>query len=129
MNSKFVNSSTLKIAIALISVTVFMLAVPLAQACNMYVVSFISLGAGIDDDTAQEFEEFLSAKYPDLSYDANPAGREGEIDYCFDLSDLSQERKATFREKSAQILEKSKLVQISEAEECPKKLERHGSSS
>ena len=123
MNSKFVNSITLKIAIALISVTVFMLAVPLAQACNMYVVSFISIGAGIDDDTAQEFEEFLSTKYPDLSYEANPAGYEGERDYCFDLSDLSEEQQVTFREESTQILQKSKQVQISEPENCPKKLE------
>ena len=123
MNSKFVNSITLKIAIALISVTVFTVAVPVAQACNMYVVSFISLGAGIDDDTAQEFEEFLSIKYPDLGYEVNPAGREGEIDYCFDLSDLSPEQQATFREESTQILKKSKLVQISEPENCPKKLE------
>ena len=129
MNSKFVNSITLKIAIALISVTVFMLAVPLAQACNMYVVSFISLGAGIDDDTAQEFEDFLSTEYPDLSYEANPAGYEGERDYCFDLSNLSEEQQATFRQQSAQILQKSKLVQISEPEECPKKLERPGSTS
>lgn len=123
MNDKFVNSITLKIAIALISVTVFMLAVPLAQACNMYVVSFISLGAGIDRNTAQEFEEFLSTEYPDLSYEANPAGREGEIDYCFDLSDLSDEEQAAFQTESNQILQKSKLVQISEPENCTKKLE------
>ena len=123
MNSKFVNSITVKIAVALIGVTVFIIAVPLAQACNMYVVSFISIGAGIDDDTAQEFEDFLSTKYPDLSYEANPAGYEGERDYCFDLSDLSEEQQVTFREESTQILQKSKLVQISEPENCPKKLE------
>ncbi len=123
MNSKFVNSITVKIAVALIGVTVFIIAVPLAQACNMYVVSFISIGAGIDDDTAQEFEEFLRTKYPDLSYEANPAGYEGERDYCFDLSDLSEEQQVTFREESTQILQKSKLVQISEPENCPKKLE------
>lgn len=123
MNDKFVHSITVKIAVTLIGVTVFIIAVPLAQACNMYVVSFISLGAGIDYDTAQKFEEFLSTEYPDLSYEANPAGREGEIDYCFDLSDLSDEEQAAFREESNQILQKSKLVQISEPENCPKKLE------
>ena len=126
MQSKVVNSITLNVAIALISVTVFMVAVPFAKACNMYVVSFISLGAGIDHDTAQDFEDFLSTEYPDLIYEANPAGREGELDYCFDLSVLSIDQQATFRQKSAQILQKSKLVQISELERCPKKLKPPG---
>lgn len=123
MNGKVVNSITSMIAVGLIGVTVFTVAIPIAQACTMYVVSFISIGAGIDNDTAQEFEEFLSAKYPDLSYEANPAGYEGEIDYCFDLSDLPSEQQAAFREESTKMLEKSKLVQISEPENCPEKLE------
>ncbi len=123
MNGRFVNSITVKMAVALISVTVFITAVPLAHACNMFVVSFISIGAGIDRDTVKEFEDFLNTKYPDLSYEANPAGYEGERDYCFDLSDLSEEQQAVFREESTHILQKSKLVQISEEENCPKKLE------
>ena len=123
MNGKFVNSISVTIAVAFISVTVFIISAPLTYACNMFVVSFISIGAGIDRDTVKEFEDFLSTKYPDISYEANPAGYEGERDYCFDLSDLSEEQQAAFREESTQILQKSKLVQISEQENCPKKLE------
>ena len=129
MNDKFVHSIFIKMAVALIGVTVFLVKVPLAHACNMYVVSFISIGAGIDNDTAQEFEEFLKTKYPDLSYEANPAGREGEIDYCFDLSDLSSSEQAAFQAESSEILQKSKLVQTSEQENCPPKLERPGDRS
>ncbi|NEP86195.1 MAG: hypothetical protein F6K18_04815 [Okeania sp. SIO2C2] len=123
MNDKFVNSITVTIVVALISITVFILPAPLAKACNMFVVSFISIGSGIDRDTAQKFENFLSTKYPDISYEANPAGYEGERDYCFDLSNLPEEQQAAFRKESRQILQKSKLVQISEQENCPKKLE------
>lgn len=112
------------IAVLLICISLLMTRVPLVSACNMFVVSFISLGAGIDRDTVKEFEEFLKTKYPDLSYEANPAGYEGERDYCFDLSNLSPEQQAAFRQDSTQILHKSQLVQISEAENCPKKLER-----
>ena len=123
MNGKLINSITVKIAVIIISVTMFMIAAPLTHACNMFVVSFISIGAGIDRDAVQEFEDFLSTKYPDLSYEANPAGYEGERDYCFDLSSLSEAEQVAFREESNQILQKSKLVQISERENCPKKLE------
>lgn len=100
----------------------FIIAVPFVEACNMFVVSFISIGAGIDRDTAHEFNDFLKTKYPDLSYETNPAGYEGEFDYCFDLSNLSQEQQAVFRAESTQILQKSKLVQISEPKTCPKKV-------
>ena len=123
MNNKIIRSIIISTVVVLVSVTVFIIAVPLMHACKMFVVSFISIGAGIDKDTVKEFEEFLSTEYPDLSYEANPAGYEGERDYCFDLSDLSSEQQAAFREESTQILQQSKLVQISEAENCPKKLE------
>ncbi len=122
MKDKLVNSIAVTIIVALINIIVFIIAVPLTKACNMFVVSFISIGSGIDRDTAKEFETFLSTKYPDIPYEANSAGYEGERDYCFDLSDLSEEEQTAFQEESTQILQKSKLVQISEQENCPKKL-------
>ncbi|MDJ0659057.1 MAG: hypothetical protein QNJ42_06145 [Crocosphaera sp.] len=121
MNDKFVNAITVTIIVALINITVFIIAVPLTKACNMFVVSFISIGSGIDRDMAQEFETFLSTKYPDIPYETNPAGYEGERDYCFDLSNLSEEEQTAFQKESTQILQNSKLVQISEQENCPKK--------
>lgn len=93
-----------------------------AQDPNMFVVSFISIGAGIDRNMEREFKSFLRTKYPQLSYEVSPAGYEGEGNYCFDLSDLSEEQQAIFREESLKLLEKSRLVEISEPENCPNKL-------
>jgi hypothetical protein len=91
-----------------------------ARGSNMFVISFVSIGAGIDRNTQKKFESFLSTKYPDISYKVIPAGYEGEGDYCFDLSDLAEEQQATFREELKQLLQQSKLVIISEQENCPK---------
>lgn len=93
-----------------------------AQNCNMFIVSFISIGAGIDRNMQKEFKSFLHTKYPHISYEVSPAGYEGEGDYCFDLSDLSEEEQAAFREESIKLLAKSRLVEISEQENCPNKL-------
>lgn len=93
-----------------------------AQICNMFIVSFSSIGAGIDRNMQKEFESFLHTEYPHISYKVSPAGYEGEGDYCFDLSDLSEEQQAAFREKSIKLLAKSRLVEISEQENCPNKL-------
>lgn len=93
-----------------------------AQNCNMFIVSFISIGAGIDRNMQKEFKSFLHTKYPHISYEVSPAGYEGEGDYCFDLSDLSEKEQAAFREESIKLLAKSRLVEISEQENCPNKL-------
>ncbi len=84
----------------------------------MFVVSFISVGAGIDRNAQQDFESFLKSKYPNISYEKIPRGREGELDYCFKLSDLSATRRATLIEGSKQILTRSNLVKISENSNC-----------
>ena len=115
INNKFINSITVAILVALMNIIMFIIAVLPAKACNMFVVSFISIGAGIDQNTAHEFKDFLSTKYPDLSYETKPTGYEGEFNYCFDLSHLSEEQQAAFRAESTQILQKSKLVQIFES--------------
>lgn len=96
--------------------------VPIIQAgeCHMLIVSFISTGAGIDRNVQQEFEFFLKTEYPNISYEKIIRGREGELDYCFKLSDLSVARKATFIESSKQILTRSSLVEISENSNCGK---------
>ena len=84
----------------------------------MFVVSFISVGAGIDRNVQQDFESFLKSEYPNISYDKIPRGREGELDYCFKLSDLSATRKTNFIEGSKQILTRSNLIKISEGSNC-----------
>ena len=111
---------TITIVIAFALVGILFLSINLnARSCNMFVVSFISIGAGIDRNTQKKFENFLHTKYPDISYEVSPAGYEGEGDYCFDLSDLAEEQQATFREELKQLLQQSKLVIISEQENCP----------
>lgn len=106
------------IAIAFLTASLFLTELE-AQDPRMFVVSFISIGAGIDRNVQREFEDFLRIKYPQMSYEVSPAGYEGEGNYCFDLSSLSEEQQATFREDSLEILKKSQLVEISEQENCP----------
>lgn len=86
----------------------------------MFTVSFISGGAGIDRNVQRNFESFLKSEYPNISYEKIIRGREGELDYCFKLSDLSATRRATFIEGSKQILTRSSLVEISENSNCGK---------
>ncbi len=53
------------------------------------VVSFLSPGDGIDQVGHANLEKYLS-KHPDVKYSKSPEGREGELTYCFKLSDKSK---------------------------------------
>ncbi|MGK7914491.1 MAG: hypothetical protein AB4038_02955 [Prochloraceae cyanobacterium] len=98
--------------------TVLLVPIFKAEACHMFVVSFISIGTGINQNAQQDFDSFLKSEYPTISYEKIPRGREGELDYCFKLSDLSPTRRANFIEGSKRILTKVNLVKISENSNC-----------
>lgn len=95
-----------------------------AADLSYYTVSFISIGTGIDYEARIDCMEFIK-EFEDqfeviLSYQTINWGREGEVNYCFDLSNLNQEHSNIFKEELEGLLQKSSLVQFNTSEICKK---------
>lgn len=80
------------------------------------VVSFFSVGGGINTGVHQQFEKFISGHTPKISYQPTRWGREGEMDYYLKLSELTAAQQEEFVLKTKDIVEKR--VHISENEKC-----------
>src|ERR1051326_3272637 len=83
-----------------------------------YVVSFYSIGQGIDGTTHNEFVKFLNSYPKKISFEPKHWGREGETDYCLALSELNPRSETEFITKAKTILAKSKLVHEKENAQC-----------
>lgn len=85
-------------------------------------VSFFSRASGIDHKVKESFDEFIVKYESDnnlkIEYEVVKWGREGEIDYCFQLNNLSKKQQGKFITETRKILETSKLVHIRENAEC-----------
>lgn len=82
------------------------------------VVSFYSKGEGIDGKINEAFVKFLDSNSKKIAYESTHWGREGEIDYCLKLSELSPSEQDEFVKKAKDLLAKSLLVHIDESVEC-----------
>lgn len=82
------------------------------------VVSFYSTTSGIDLKTNDEFVKFLNSYPKKINYEPTHWGREGEIDYCLKLSELSSAEQGDFVKKAKEILSKSTLVHVNENAAC-----------
>ncbi len=64
------------------------------------IVSFISIGSGIDGKSVKILDNFIIAFQQDknviITYKRIAWGREGETEYCFSLANLSKEMKEKF---------------------------------
>lgn len=90
------------------------------QPLNNLVVSFYSTGSGINYKAVLELEKFMSnysesTKTP-IHYKKIPWGREGEVDYCIELSAWDINAKAKF---ISQVKEKLSGVQVHINENYP----------
>lgn len=92
---------------------------------NSLLVSFFSIGSGIDykikdkyDSFIKQFEQQRGIK---LSNEISHLGKEGETDYCFNLSELNSKDKEQFVNDSKNILKQSSLVRIEENTNCKNK--------
>ncbi len=87
-------------------------------------VSFISYGTGIDFETKKIFNDYISnyeiKNKIKLSYEIVNWGREGEIDYCFKLSELKSKQQEKFIADLKETLKNSKLVRYTENKPCKK---------
>jgi hypothetical protein len=88
------------------------------KGMTRYVVSFYSIGEGIDGKVKDEFVKFLESYPKKIAYTLAHWGREGEIDYCLGLNELSTTEQTEFIRKAAAILSKSKLVHTQENAKC-----------
>jgi len=89
------------------------------------VVSFYSIGEGIDFKVAKEYNQLLSSYTTSegilLDFDKVSWGREGETDFCIRLNSYSKKEKEKFLEKSQEILKKTELVHTKENASCRQK--------
>ena len=86
------------------------------------VVSFYSIGSGIDLPVAQEFDylvkDFQEQFGNDFSYEKVGWGREGEVDFCIQLDKLKSVSMETFKKRADEILKKSERVHSKENAPC-----------
>lgn len=88
-------------------------------------VSFYSPGDGIDAAAVSKYDETI-AKFEKenkvtISVEKAPWGREGEVDYCISLNDLSASKQKAFIDLTKQTLSTSTKVNILENCACKHK--------
>ena len=85
-------------------------------------VSFFSIGSGIDGKAKQEYEqyinEFQTINNVTIVLNKTSWGKEGEIDYCIKLNNLSTELQEQFIRSTKDKTKDSKLVRLYENTEC-----------
>ncbi len=91
---------------------------PPAEDSYPLVVEFYSEASGIDGKSQDEFLKFLESYPKKIAYSPTHWGREGEVDYCLKLSELSTSEQADFVKKAKETLINSKLVHINENAKC-----------
>lgn len=88
---------------------------------NLY-VSFYSIAYGIDYEAQTGLKNYMASFEEQHKVKLNVTevrwGREGEIDYCFDLENLKADQQAEFIAGTKKILSVSKLVHIIENTGC-----------
>ncbi|MBT8195756.1 MAG: hypothetical protein KJO64_04980 [Bacteroidia bacterium] len=82
------------------------------------IVSFISWGAGVDPDARKKMDNCIAENQEnteiEVAFEDMPWGREGEVDFCFTLSELGEEEQENFVASMKKAFEGNELVQIYE---------------
>lgn len=96
-----------------------------SDAIIRLLVSFYSVGGGIDIKTGQAFDNFISAYKTNsgkpITFERVPWGREGELDYCISFSTLSLDETSLFIEASKAKIKDCKMVHFKLNGECKRK--------
>ena len=83
------------------------------------IVSFISKGAGTDSQKRTAFLAYVDGHALKPTYKTVTWGREGETDYCFNLSELKSKKDlVTFIDEIKKIAAGSDMMKVSENAEC-----------
>lgn len=85
------------------------------------IVSFISIGEGTDPDARKVMdgviENWNQKTGKTIAMEPMPWGREGEVDFCFRLAELSSEDQVSFISEMKKAMEGRKLIQFAENQE------------
>lgn len=88
-------------------------------------VSFYSIGGGIDIKSAESFDRFILAyktsEGKSVSYERVPWGREGELDYCILFDGMSNSNIKGFIEAAKAKVSDCKMVHFKPDGECKRK--------
>lgn len=83
-----------------------------------FIVSFISIGSGSDMEAMKKFEEYIASfqekNKTKLELKKIGWGREGEVDWCFHLKDMSAEKQSEFIAGAKKLFSGNELVLLSE---------------
>lgn len=82
------------------------------------IVSFISKGTGVDRDKYAAFVKYIESHPDKPVYERIAWGREGESDYCFNLSTLKKANRSNFITEIKNQMKGSNMVFITENAEC-----------
>lgn len=88
------------------------------------VVSFYSPGNGIDRKMKNAYIDFIGSYKVKINYETIKWGKEGEVDFCIALTELSKKQKKDFVQKSKELLAESTKVHIYEGAPCRHKTGR-----
>jgi hypothetical protein len=90
------------------------------------VISFISKGGGIDRNTKNKvlayLESYNKTHGKSILYETIRWGREGEVDFCFSLSELKKKEQNKFIQELKSLVGNSENVRIAENTEKRKGL-------
>lgn len=90
-----------------------------------FIVSFISIGEGPDRNGKEIFnaviENWKTNRNKEIKFETIPWGREGEVDFCFDLKELDARSQNQFINEMTKNFSGHTLVQFSENEACKHK--------
>ena len=78
------------------------------------IIAFISKGGGVDTKANEAILKFIEDHPKKPKLEQYRWGREGEIDFCLKLTELSTKEQKTFIEELQKLAGKSDLVQFSE---------------
>lgn len=95
---------------------------PSTDTLQVFTVSFFSIGSGINSKARKEFDLFIAEFETKNKTTLNPKqrkwGREGEVDYCFELTGLKQELKNELIAEAKQNTSEKKWVRITINKPC-----------
>lgn len=89
---------------------------------NKITVSFISIGEGIDIEASENYKSFLdnwkSSIGKSITYETIYWGREGETDFCIDMTNISDSESRRLLSETRERVKNNSLVQIETNQEC-----------